>query len=225
MSVTPLRRAALPIALAILLGLPAVANAALGGGNALTTSLRPDLRSATVQSTNAVDDTTTVRVCFSKAIASLPQAALFHMGDYNSSGSAGQTLTATSATRSTANCADAVFPNSDATQYTYVTVDRVGRHRTRQRRLGRLDQRLRQHPGLDRADRVEDEQRHARVHHGARISSGSPSTTPGDDRLHVRPAGRGRRRPAANGVLVQHRHGRRSTASPGGEPRDLRRTV
>jgi hypothetical protein len=62
-----------------------------------------------------------VRICFSEAIASLPQAALFRMGDYNSSGSAGQTLTATSATRSTANCADAVFPNSDATQYTFVS--------------------------------------------------------------------------------------------------------
>ena len=121
MSVPTLRRAALPAALAILLAAPGVASAALGGGNALTTALRPDLRSATVQSTNAVDDTTTVRVCFSKPIASLPQAGLFQMGDYNSSGSAGTTLTATSATRSTANCADAVFGNSDATQYTFVS--------------------------------------------------------------------------------------------------------
>ncbi len=94
----------------------------MGGGNALTTSLRPDLRSATVQSTNAVDDTTTVRVCFSKAIASLPQAALFHLGAY-ADFNLGATKSATSATRSTSNCADAVFPTSDATQHTFVTVE------------------------------------------------------------------------------------------------------
>jgi hypothetical protein len=75
-----------------------------------------------VQSTNAVDDTTTVRVCFSKPIASLPQAGLFRMGDYNSAGAAGAELVATSATRSTSNCADAVFPNDDATQFTYISV-------------------------------------------------------------------------------------------------------
>jgi hypothetical protein len=69
----------------------------MGGANALTTSLRPDLRSATVQSTNAVDDTTTVRVCFSKAIASLPQTARFHMGDYSGSTFGTGPITAVSA--------------------------------------------------------------------------------------------------------------------------------
>jgi hypothetical protein len=102
--------------------LPSGANAALGGANALTTALRPDLRTATVQSTNAVDDTTTVRVCFSKAIASLPQAARFRIGAYYAQGGSPQ-ITATSATRSTSNCADAVFPNSDATSFTFVSVD------------------------------------------------------------------------------------------------------
>ncbi len=93
----------------------------MGGGNHLTTSLRPDLRSATVQSTNAVDDTTTVRVCFNKAIASLPQAALFEMGTYEDD-DLGDSINAVSATRTSANCADAVFPNHEAEQYTYVTV-------------------------------------------------------------------------------------------------------
>jgi hypothetical protein len=121
MSVTTRRLLALPIAAAALLTAPVAANAAMGGANALTTALRPDLRSATVQSTNTTDDTTTVRVCFSKAIASLPQAARFHMGNYANPASAG--IVATSATRSTSNCADAVFPNSDATQHTFITVD------------------------------------------------------------------------------------------------------
>ncbi len=92
----------------------------MGGANALTTALRPDLRSATVQSTNLVDDTTTVRVCFSKAIASLPQAAFFKAGNYQDDDGA-DPITATSATRSTSNCADAVFPNSDSEQFTYIT--------------------------------------------------------------------------------------------------------
>jgi hypothetical protein len=117
------RLVALPIAATVLLALPVAANAAMGGANALTTSLRPDLRSATVQSTNTTDDTTTVRVCFSKAIASLPQAALFHLGGYGDVFGPGSRITATSATRSTNSCADAVFPNSDATSFTYVTVD------------------------------------------------------------------------------------------------------
>ncbi len=123
MSVT--RRRVLTLAggvAAALVLLPSGANAALGGANALTTSLRPDLRSATVQSTNAVDDTTTVRVCFSKAIASLPQAVRFRIGAYYTLGASPQ-ITAVSATRSTSNCADAVFPNSDATSFTHVSVD------------------------------------------------------------------------------------------------------
>ncbi len=109
--------------MASLLFVPAAANAALGGANALTTSLRPDLRSATVQSTNAVDDTTTVRACFSKAIASLPQAIHFHLRAYaDDDGPPFDGITAVSATRSTSNCADAVFPNSDATQFTVLSV-------------------------------------------------------------------------------------------------------
>ena len=123
MSSHSVRLRALPLAVLVALAVPASANAAMGGGNALTTSLRPDLRSATVQSTNAVDDTTTVRVCFSKAIASLPQSARFHMGTYNAPYVFAGSITATSATRSTSNCADAVFPNFDATQFTFVTVD------------------------------------------------------------------------------------------------------
>lgn len=124
MSVNPKRLRALPLAVMVAAAVPLVApvaaNAAMGGANALTTSLRPDLRSATVQSTNAVDDTTTVRACFSKPIASLPQAALFAIGDYKDD-DAGDDLHATSAVRSSANCADAVFPNDDATQFTYLT--------------------------------------------------------------------------------------------------------
>jgi hypothetical protein len=127
MSVSSKRLRALPLAVAVAVAVPLVAplaaNAAMGGANALTTSLRPDLRSATVQSTNTTDDTTTVRVCFSKAIASLPQTALFHMGTYADTFGAGTQVTATQATRSTSNCADAVFPNSDATSFTYVQVD------------------------------------------------------------------------------------------------------
>ncbi len=122
MTVNSRRVRALSLAVGgVLLAAPA-AHAAMGGANALTTSLRPDLRSATVQSTNAVDDTTTVRVCFNKAIASLPQAALFEMGTYEDD-DPGDSINATSATRSTSNCADAVFPNDDATQFTYVTAD------------------------------------------------------------------------------------------------------
>ncbi len=122
MSVTSKRLRALPLAAALVapLLLPVAADAAMGGANALTTALRPDLRTATVQSTNAVDDTTTVRVCFNKAIASLPQAGLFRMGHYQDT-DVGD-LVASSATRSTSNCADAVFPNDDATQFTYVSV-------------------------------------------------------------------------------------------------------
>ncbi len=121
MPVHSLRRA-LPLGVAAMaLIAPTAASAALGGGNHLTTSLRPDLRTATVQSTNAVDDTTTVRVCFNKAIASLPQAGLFSLGTYEDD-DLGDSIAATSATRSSANCADAVFPNMEAEQYTYVTV-------------------------------------------------------------------------------------------------------
>ncbi len=120
MTVTSRRVRALSLAVGgVLLAAPA-AHAAMGGANALTTSLRPDLRSATVQSTNAVDDTTTVRVCFNKAIASLPQAALFEMGTYEDD-DLGDSINAVSATRSSSNCADAVFPNMEAEQYTYVT--------------------------------------------------------------------------------------------------------
>jgi hypothetical protein len=90
----------------------------MGGGNALTTSLRPDLRSATVQSTNTTDDTTIVRVCFSKAIASLPQADKFFMGGYSENSA----LQGTAATRSSTNCADVTFPNDDATSFTEVSV-------------------------------------------------------------------------------------------------------
>jgi hypothetical protein len=122
MSVSAGRLRALPLAVAALLAVPTAANAAMGGANALTTALRPDLRSATVQSTNTTDDTTTVRVCFSKAIASLPQAGRFAMGTYADSFGPATRIVATSATRSTSSCADAVFPNSDATSYTYVTV-------------------------------------------------------------------------------------------------------
>jgi hypothetical protein len=121
MSAIPRRLLALPLAVAATTLFAASANAAMGGANALTTSLRPDLRSATVQSTNAADDTTTVRVCFSKAIASLPQAALFQMGSYDAD-DAFDAIDAVSATRGTSNCADVVFPNDDATQFTYVTV-------------------------------------------------------------------------------------------------------
>ncbi len=124
MSVNSKRLRALPIAVAVAAAVPLLApvaaNAAMGGGNALTTSLRPDLRSATVQSTNAVDDTTTVRACFNKAIASLPQAGLFSIGTYDDDDQ-GDQIVATSATRSTSNCADAVFPNDDATQFTHLT--------------------------------------------------------------------------------------------------------
>ena len=69
------RTRALSFAVLGLLLTPAAANAAMGGANALTTTQRPDLRSATVQSTNTVDDTTTVRACFNKDIANNPQAA------------------------------------------------------------------------------------------------------------------------------------------------------
>jgi hypothetical protein len=123
MPVLTRRTRALPfVVVAGLLLTPAAANAAMGGANALTTSLRPDLRSATVQSTNAVDDTTTVRACFNKAIASLPQAALFHIGTYQDD-DPGDDINGVSATRSSANCADAVFPDAQATQFTYLTVD------------------------------------------------------------------------------------------------------
>jgi hypothetical protein len=114
--------AALAVAATVPLLAPIAADAAMGGANALTTALRPDLRSATVQSSNEVDDTTTVRVCFSKAIASLPQAAHFQMGNYRDD-DPGDGLTAVSATRTSSNCADAVFPNVDAKQYTFVTVE------------------------------------------------------------------------------------------------------
>ncbi len=114
------RLCALPLAAIALAATPMAAQAAMGGANALTTSLRPDLRTATVQSTNLVDDTTTVRVCFSKAIASLPQATFFKAGNYQDDDGA-DPITATSATRSTSNCADAVFPNSDSEQFTYIS--------------------------------------------------------------------------------------------------------
>ncbi len=99
---------------------PVAANAAMGGAIPLTTSLRPDLRSATVRNVNTTDVTTTVRFCFNKGIASLPQAGSLIIGTYRQA-----QVGADTATRASDNnmCADAVYSSTDVdvTQHTYGT--------------------------------------------------------------------------------------------------------
>jgi len=99
---------------------PVAANAAMGGAIPATTTLRPDLRSATVRAVNTTDVTTTVRLCFNKALASLPAAGSLRIGTYRQA-----TVSADSATRASdnMNCADAVFSSADVdvTQHTHAT--------------------------------------------------------------------------------------------------------
>lgn len=111
----PFRRASVRLALAVGLvaaALPLVAanaaQAALAGANPLTTTLRPDLRSATL--TGA----TTAQFCFDKAIISVPDIGGFAIGGYRAD-SFEKSTTATAS----GNCVDATFPAADFTSYTY----------------------------------------------------------------------------------------------------------
>jgi hypothetical protein len=128
MSVNLGRLRALPVALAVAAAVPLLApvaaDAALAGGNALTTTLRPDLRSATVTRVDPVAVETDVTYCFNKSISSLPQPGSLGVGLYRDSGGPG--VAADSAVRSASNdkCAVATFSSFDldAEQYTYASV-------------------------------------------------------------------------------------------------------
>jgi len=124
-----LKRATAPslavLAVAVVpLAMPGAANAAMGGAIPATTTLRPDLRTATVQPATAqsqADVTTTVRFCFNKNINSLPTANAFRLGSYRQA-----SVTADDAVRvgaATGMCADATFSAApiDVTQLTHAT--------------------------------------------------------------------------------------------------------
>jgi len=125
MSVNPKRLRALPLAVlvaaAVPLAVPGAANAAMGGAIPGTTTLRPDLRSATVTNVSATD-VTTVRFCFNKTIGSTPDHNQLIVGGYGRTFGPTE-IPANSATRvaSAQNCADAVYSavDVDSTQRTY----------------------------------------------------------------------------------------------------------
>lgn len=101
---------------------PAAADAALGGGNAVTTSTKPDLRSATVLSSpDSLANRSNVRACFDKPVQS-SSANAFSIGIYRTSG-ANQRLTASNATNTSGNCVDLAFDKSNINPYTYLTAD------------------------------------------------------------------------------------------------------
>ena len=126
MSCSLKRSSALALAVSTLAAIPllapAVANAAMGGAIPLTTTLRPDLRSATLLNVDAPNVETTVRICFNKNIGSLVRNDLIRIGTYRQA-----ERVADRAVRSATNpqCADATFtaPDIDITQHTYVTAD------------------------------------------------------------------------------------------------------
>jgi len=99
---------------------PVAANAAMGGALPATTSLRPDLRTATVTNVNTTNVTTTVRFTFNKAVSSLPNASRLQIGTYRQA-----TIGADTATRASDNMSsvDAVFSSTDVdvTQNTHAT--------------------------------------------------------------------------------------------------------
>ena len=126
MSCSLKRSSALALAVSTLAAIPllapAVANAAMGGAIPITTTLRPDLRSATLLNVDAPNVETTVRICFNKNIGSLVRNNYIRIGTYRQA-----ERVADRAIRSTANpqCADATWtaPDIDITQHTYVTAD------------------------------------------------------------------------------------------------------
>lgn len=125
MSVNPKRLLAVAAFAAIPLLAPTAANAAIAGAPAGTTTLRPDLRSATVTNYDAATGITTARVCWDQPIASVPAAGAITAGTYNGNGPtvllSGE-RPADSAARVGDSCADVVWNTADIepTTRTYV---------------------------------------------------------------------------------------------------------
>ena len=99
------------VAAAIPLAGAGVAQAALAGANPLTTTSRPDLRSA------SLTGATSAQFCFDKAITSVPDIGGFIIGGYR--GDAFVTSTTASAS---GNCVNATFPARDVTSYSFAQV-------------------------------------------------------------------------------------------------------
>ena len=99
------------VAAAIPLVGASVAQGALAGANPLSTTSRPDLRSATL--TSATD----ALFCFDKTITSVPDIGGFTIGGYRAD-SLQKSISATAS----GNCVDATFSDSDDGQNTFAQV-------------------------------------------------------------------------------------------------------